>query len=185
MKDSELLAHETGWHWLITFAAPGSTVSGYSVIHADGYVLQLSQALEIVTSISSLSHLGYVGPDAQEVEAVVDEARSRYIEYLIKEYGYITLEGLPADQEVGSRSLRLESIFVPLSLEKVASEITDEDVDEDSGKPTTDSEPDEYDSDRAANPPGQNTPRNRSGKSLLSITASPSLAAQALARPRF
>ena len=31
-----------------------------------------------------------------------------YRDYLIEEYGVITLEGLPVDQEVGSRPFRLE-----------------------------------------------------------------------------
>jgi hypothetical protein len=128
VKNIELLAHETGWYWLATFAKPGAVISGYSVVHADGYVLEQALGKDLVASRSVLAHLKYVGPDTQEIDTTIEEARSRYIEYLINEYGYITLEGLPADQEVGSRSLRLESIFVPLSLQPIASEITDDDA---------------------------------------------------------
>jgi hypothetical protein len=42
--------------------------------------------------------------------------KEKYFTYLSKECGEITLEGLPADQHVGSRSLDLEQIFVPLYL---------------------------------------------------------------------
>jgi hypothetical protein len=131
VKDVELLADDSGWYWLVTFGNPGAVISGYSVVHADGYVLERARGSQIVASVNSLMKSEYVGPDVQEPNAAADEARARYIDYLIKEYGYITLEGLPADQEVGSRSLRLENIFVPLSLESV---ITSDAVAED--KPT-------------------------------------------------
>jgi energy-coupling factor transporter ATP-binding protein EcfA2 len=124
----ELLAHDSGWHWLVTFANPGGVISGYSIVHADGYVLDRERGAQLVKSLAYLTGLEYVGPDEQEPNSSVNEARARYIEYLIKEYGYITLEGLPADQEVGSRSLRLENIFVPLSLERVKPEVDGEDL---------------------------------------------------------
>lgn len=125
---TELLAHASGWYWLVIFANPDGVMSGYSVVHADGHILDRERALHMVNPLTILANLDYVGPDAQESNDAVEEARVRYIDYLIKEYGHITLEGLPADQEVGSRSLRLENIFVPLSLERVTSETVNEDV---------------------------------------------------------
>lgn len=47
----------------------------------------------------------------------VTEALAAYRRYLASECGSIQLDGLPADAEVGSRRLRLESLFVPLHLD--------------------------------------------------------------------
>jgi hypothetical protein len=148
VAELELLAHAVGWHWLIKFANPGYAVSGYSVVHADGYVLEKTQAHEIVNSISTLTKLEYFGPATQKHDQEIEEARSRYREYLVKEYGYITLEGLPADQEVGSRSLRLETIFVPLSLERIRADVASQDTQQsesDVSNELEDPESDEFD----------------------------------------
>ena len=40
-----------------------------------------------------------------------------YGRYLAEECGYIQLDGMPADGDVGSRRLQLESLFVPLHLD--------------------------------------------------------------------
>lgn len=51
----------------------------------------------------------------EHVTAVEREAaRARYLEYLQAECGEIRLDGLPADESVGSRRLPLETLFVPL-----------------------------------------------------------------------
>lgn len=58
------------------------------------------------------------GVDAQDWESVSkrdrEEARARYFHYLETECGEIQLDGLPADEELGSRRLELEKLFVPL-----------------------------------------------------------------------
>ena len=102
------------------FANPAVETSGYSVVHADGHILAHDYSSGLVASLAFLKELANIGPIPTD-NRTVTEARTRYIDYLTNEYGYITLEGLPADQEVGSRSLRLENIFVPLSLEKIES----------------------------------------------------------------
>ncbi|MGZ5030717.1 MAG: NACHT domain-containing protein, partial [Methylobacter sp.] len=45
------------------------------------------------------------------------QAVSAYARYLSDECGFILLDGLPADSEVGSRPMRLENLFVPLHLD--------------------------------------------------------------------
>ena len=45
-----------------------------------------------------------------------------YRDYLIEEYGVITLEGLPVDQEVGSRPFRLEDLYVPVKLQRLGTQ---------------------------------------------------------------
>ncbi|HEX9918852.1 MAG TPA: NACHT domain-containing protein, partial [Pyrinomonadaceae bacterium] len=47
----------------------------------------------------------------------VNDALKAYQRYLTEECGYIQLDGLPADGDVGSRRLQLESLFVPLHLD--------------------------------------------------------------------
>ena len=52
-------------------------------------------------------------------------ALAAYGQYLASECGFIQLDGLPADSDVGSRRLRIENLFVPLHLdltEKVGGE---------------------------------------------------------------
>ena len=49
----------------------------------------------------------------------MSEAKTKYFNYLAEECGGITLEGLPPVQEVGSRRIDLEDIFVPLHLEEI------------------------------------------------------------------
>jgi predicted NACHT family NTPase len=45
------------------------------------------------------------------------DALVAYQAYLTEECGYVHLDGLPADREVGSRRLRLEDLFVPLHID--------------------------------------------------------------------
>ncbi len=45
------------------------------------------------------------------------EALAAYGQYIANECGYIQLDGLPADSDVGSRRLRIENLFVPLHLD--------------------------------------------------------------------
>jgi predicted NACHT family NTPase len=53
-------------------------------------------------------------------DSQIEAARRRYFDFLEVECGAIQLEGLPADQDVGTRRMRLESLFVPLHLQSIA-----------------------------------------------------------------
>jgi predicted NACHT family NTPase len=70
----------------------------------------------------ALHSLIYLPPqaDSSVSEDQIRQAQKKYFEYLASECGEITLEGLPADQEVGSRRLKLENIFVPQYLEQIS-----------------------------------------------------------------
>ena len=125
-----LLAHHTGWYWLATFTNAEGNDTSYSIVHADGFVLAKPRGEDLAISLTHLNGLEYAGPSGELTDNDSRKARKQYIEYLVKEYGYITLEGLPADQEVGSRSLRLENIFVPLSLERVTPEVLERAADD-------------------------------------------------------
>jgi len=122
---SELLAHDMGWIWLIYFTQ-NKQRTHFALIHSDGESIATTLAETIIEADKSaggdLHLLNYLPPTADVLisENRIEEVKTKYLEYLDREYGEITLEGLPADQEVGSRRLKLENIFVPLYLERIS-----------------------------------------------------------------
>ncbi|MFF4484993.1 NACHT domain-containing protein [Streptomyces sp. NPDC001544] len=112
-----LIAHEIGWVWCVRFKTSGE-FTHYTLIHADGHGISDSLASEIKevdqNSTNALSGLTYVSsvavPEATRGER---EARNEYLQFLLREFGSVTLEGLPVDQETGFRSLRLDALYVP------------------------------------------------------------------------
>lgn len=125
LSETQLLAHGSGWYWIILYENLASAPGSYSIVHADGHVMQRQQAEAIGASIKQLSNLQYAGPAYADNDAKLADARKRYLDYLIREHGHITLEGLPADRETGAKKLRLENIYAPLILETV---IKDNDI---------------------------------------------------------
>ncbi len=120
----ELLGHERGWIWVVYFTKNRQRTH-FALIHADGEPIATDFAKEIIKADKSIGgklySLKYLPPltKISISESQIDETKKKYFEYLANEYGEITLEGLPADQEVGSRRLKLENIFVPLYLEQI------------------------------------------------------------------
>ena len=47
-----------------------------------------------------------------------EEAMKKYSQYLLYECGEIRLDGMPADDKVGSKALALEKLFIPLDFDK-------------------------------------------------------------------
>ncbi len=116
----ELLAHEMGWIWAICFSR-NKQRAHFALIHADGEALAPALAKSIIEADKSvggdLHLLDYLPPLGETIsDDSIEMAKKKYFMYLSKECGEITLEGLPADQEVGPRKLDLEHIFVPLHL---------------------------------------------------------------------
>jgi len=116
----ELLAHEIGWIWAIYFMQDKQRTH-FALIHADGQALAPALARRIEEADKSvggdLHSLNYLSPLGETIpDDLIKEAKEKYYTYLSKECGEITLGGLPADQEVGSRRLDLEHIFIPLYL---------------------------------------------------------------------
>jgi hypothetical protein len=117
----ELLAHDMGWIWLVCFHT-NKKKTHFALVHADGDALAPEKAQVIIDADKSvegeLHRLEYLPPPQSPaaVEDCVTEAHEKYLGYLESQCGDITLEGLPADQEVGSRRLNLENLFVPLHL---------------------------------------------------------------------
>lgn len=127
----QLLAHELGWVWAIRFRR-NVEPTHVALVHADGELLSPALAQQVLDADRSVSgdlhRLTCLAPERQDKEDAtrLAEARRAYFNYLAAECGEIELEGLPADQDVGSRRLRLENLFVPLHLESIPQEIGEE-----------------------------------------------------------
>jgi hypothetical protein len=120
---AELLAHERGWVWALYYTQ-GKARTHVALIHADGTPLARAVADEVIAADrncgGALHQLTCLNPapaptenDAQQVQ----EALVAYRRYLKEECGFIHLDGMPADGDVGSRRLQLENLFVPLHLD--------------------------------------------------------------------
>jgi len=120
--EAELLAHERGWIWAVYYLA-GKARTHVVLVHSDGTPLASALAEEVIAADQAcggdLTKLTCLNPEppARDDGQSVGEALAAYSEYLAQECGFIQLDGLPADSEVGSRRLRLENLFVPLHLD--------------------------------------------------------------------
>lgn len=119
LESAELLGHELGYLWAI-FYTRAKERTHFALIHADGTPLAEALASEVVDSDrnsgGSLHLLTYLpmpapAPDRLALEAKVDE---RYRHWVAEEFGYIHLDGLPADTDLSATRMKLERLFVPL-----------------------------------------------------------------------
>ncbi|MEV7150820.1 NACHT domain-containing protein [Streptomyces sp. NPDC093084] len=122
-----LLIHEIGWIWAFFFKTSGK-YTHFALVHADGYALHPDLTAEVIASdaestklLCNLTHAVILQTESEE-RRLKEEAKAEYFAYLEREFGGLTLEGLPADQEVGSKTIRLESIYVPLHLTPIPKE---------------------------------------------------------------
>lgn len=118
--EPELLTHQSGWVWAIYFSQRKQRTH-VVLVHADGTPLARSVATEIIAAEPGprrvLRELTCLNPEpAPPAEQFEAAAREKYFKYLAAECGYILLDGMPADAEVGSKRLHLENLFVPLRL---------------------------------------------------------------------
>lgn len=116
----EIFAHKIGWLWAIFFNQ-GKQRTHFLLIHADGTPLSASIARIVADEaqvnygdMATLASLNPVAADQGEEKSQFDAALSLYRDYLRVECGSIMLDGLPADADVGTLKLHLESLFVPL-----------------------------------------------------------------------
>ena len=120
VAEGELLAHARGWIWAVYYAC-GKAVTHFVLIHSDGTPLARTVADEVVASDrqcgGELHTLTCLNPAPAMDSEPPGAMLAAYAKYLTDECGSIQLDGLPADGDVGSRRLRLESLFVPLCLE--------------------------------------------------------------------
>lgn len=126
--ETELLAHERGWVWAIYFTQNKIRTS-FALIHSDGTPVARSLAQEIIASdeecggkLHKLCCLNPVQLPGADSDAATSDALAAYRQYLLNECGFIQLDGLPADSDIGSRRLKLENLFVPPHLDVPAEE---------------------------------------------------------------
>ncbi len=118
--EAELLAHERGWIWAVYYTQ-GKVRTHFALIHSDGTPLARALADDVIAAdrscrggLHKLSCLNPAPPPGTDSDPRVADALAVYRQYLANECGFIQLDGLPADSDVGSRRLRLENLFVPL-----------------------------------------------------------------------
>jgi energy-coupling factor transporter ATP-binding protein EcfA2 len=121
----ELLAHPAGWCWCAIFSQNG-TPKAFVLIHADGAPLGGTAAAAIVNGDAAgsalLRDLALVVPDSQtDSEASLASASTAYQAFLMREFGRITVDGLPADEHLGAKSIALPDLFVPAHLQRIES----------------------------------------------------------------
>lgn len=115
----ELLGHHTGYIWAVYYAQ-GKARTHFALIHADGTALAESIAKEVIDADrkckGKLHTLIYLRPQisTQDGEALLKSALAHYRNWIGEEFGYIQLDGLPADTDLSATRLKLEKLFVPL-----------------------------------------------------------------------
>ena len=112
----ELVAHPIGWVWAVYFRDQ-SEEEYACFVHADGQVV--SEQLLSQFSLDGVKLLGAVDKPKAAGEITASQV---YRAYLSSEYGIITLEGMPVDQEIGSKPFKLEDLYVPLEVEPTATQ---------------------------------------------------------------
>ncbi|HYO63158.1 MAG TPA: NACHT domain-containing protein [Pyrinomonadaceae bacterium] len=124
--EAELLAHERGWVWAVYYTESKARTH-FALIHSDGTPLARALADELVAAdracdgtLHTLACLNPAPPPGSDADPRVADALAAYRQYLETECGYIQLDGMPADSDIGSRRLRLENLFVPLRLDVAA-----------------------------------------------------------------
>lgn len=107
----EIVASRLGWLWGVYYGATKESLTHVSFVHADGNLLPADAASFLLEG----GRCEILGEDEVSQSAAL-EAVSAYRLFTSREFGSITLEGLQADQEIGARKFRLESLYVPAHL---------------------------------------------------------------------
>lgn len=119
VDEIELLAHETGYIKAVFYSQNGQRTH-FALIHTGGVALADGPAQVIIAadkrSGGVLHTLTYLSPAplAPDRQAVVQQAKECYRDWINVECGYIHLDGLPAEADYSTKSLKLERLFVPL-----------------------------------------------------------------------
>jgi len=123
---SDVLATQYGWLWAIYFKT-GLLRTHVALVHGDGEVLDSRSVRSVVSQDNGyLTTLKRVLPAKVAIRSDKEAkaAAKVYSEYLNREYGFLSLEGMPQDAELGARRFRLEALYTPLSL--VPADMVDE-----------------------------------------------------------
>ncbi|HTX84183.1 MAG TPA: restriction endonuclease [Streptosporangiaceae bacterium] len=114
--EATLLLHRIGWIWIVPVVRAGQKI-GNILVHASGELLAASLVEQVVDDLRAFGAPLEILCPSEVIAPTESDAEVRYLEYVVKEYGSITLEGLAVDQYTGASVLKLEEIYVPLYLE--------------------------------------------------------------------
>lgn len=121
-----VVAHQRGLFWAVCYQR-GAVRSHVVLVAADGSPAQAELAQHLVQADQQcggdLHTLHILNPDVrlgQFTKAQVDSTREAWRRYLEHECGFMSIEGLSADEKVSSKRFALEDIFVPQRLQVIA-----------------------------------------------------------------
>ncbi|OUC99345.1 hypothetical protein CA984_03460 [Streptosporangium minutum] len=113
-----LVAHQSGWLWLIEFTKFGITV-GFSLVHASGHLVPTSAAESIKSSLPEEFRTIKIYAPRDPEEWGNEDAFSAYAQYVLQECGSITLEGMPVDNYASTARHDVEAFYIDITLEKM------------------------------------------------------------------
>lgn len=117
--EPDLIGHARGWLWAVYLDT--GTGQAVCLVDAHGRALPAAVAREVMAAAAAMRHplarCALVPTDDDDLDSV----RRRYLRYLEREVGVITMRGLPADYEPWRR-FTLESLYEPTSLIDLAQE---------------------------------------------------------------
>jgi energy-coupling factor transporter ATP-binding protein EcfA2 len=120
IDEIELLAHQDLSYIKAVIYSQNGARTHFALIQTGGVALADGPAQLIIScdkknggTLHTLKYLSPapIAPDRQELE---QQAKSKYQEWIDAECGSIHLDGLPAEADYSTKSLRLERLFVPL-----------------------------------------------------------------------
>ncbi|MFF5250133.1 NACHT domain-containing protein [Streptosporangium sp. NPDC000095] len=118
-SDALLVGYKSGWVWAL-FLEHQHVRTHVCILHADGAPLAQELCLTIQTKAEQHHQDLATLPTLNDMDAEkypnAEVVQRRYFQHLLAEYGEITLEGMPADHEVGSQQFKLEDLYVGLQL---------------------------------------------------------------------
>lgn len=125
LTDLELLGHSSGYLWALIYSR-GKEPTHFALIHADGTALSSRAAQEILDldrhaggKLHSLRYIAPPGPPPGRAE-LLSRSLEHHRHWIAEDFGFIHLDGLPADTDLSATRLKLERLFVPLRARKLS-----------------------------------------------------------------
>lgn len=115
---AEVLATPEGWMWSV-FYGDGHDATHAVLVHADGQPLSGKTVERLRPHLQNyFADVTVMSAKPSEQHAVTAVARL-YKEYIERECGCVSFEGLPTDEGLTGKRLRLDDIYVPMLFERV------------------------------------------------------------------
>ena len=121
LSNVELWVHGRGNFWAVAYRGEAA-MKLVVLVHADGSVVASRIAADVFASARAMQLVEnhQLVPSDRALHLDTGAVRHDYFRYLTTVCGEIQLDGLPANEQIGTRRLQLESLFVPMRLARVA-----------------------------------------------------------------